>query len=67
MDKIEPLNEAANMARIKSGLKGGNWFSNPVKPPARKIVQGWPQETLQNVQSTPVAKGSPDAPWAYRR
>lgn len=67
MDKIESFNEAANMAKVKAGLKGGNWFSNPVKAPARKIVQGWPMETLENVQSMQTPKGSPDAPWAYRR
>jgi len=36
MEGIESFNQDRNMARVKAGLKGGSWYANPVKVPARR-------------------------------
>lgn len=67
MDGIEHFDQNRNIARVKAGFKGGSWYANPVKVPARSIVNGWPPEVKMKMEAGSIAQGKPTDPWMSRR
>ena len=67
MEKPESFDQNRNMSRVKAGFKGGKWFANPVKVPARTIVDGWPMEVKEKLDAASIKQGMPTDPWNSRR
>ena len=67
MDSIEHFSQTKNVARVKAGFKGGGMFENPVKVPARQIVDAVPPEVKEKLQAAPITMVKPTDPWNQRR
>lgn len=66
-DGIEHFDEKRNLNRVMAGFKGGDYFKNLVKAPARTIVDGWPPEVGQKFAATPIPNIPISDPWVNRR
>lgn len=64
---MESFSEKANLARVKSGLKGGPMFQNPILPPKMTFVEGTAPEVVQKLQHQAIVQGTPIDTWSSRR
>ena len=48
---MEEFDEKRNVDRVLAGLKGGNYYANPVVAPARTFVNGWPMEVDEKLDA----------------
>lgn len=55
-----------NLSRIKAGLKGGQYFENPIPRPSLSFVDGHPAEHKQIMGSSESPKMAISAPFFGR-
>lgn len=67
MQSIPTLSEETNRARVMAGMKGGPFFSNPIRPPAMTFVEGYPSESIAKYQSGPMSAPTPSDSWKDSR
>ncbi len=64
---IPSFDEAANLARVNAGFRGGNrFFSNPNLAPSMTIESGFPKEVDMKLQAGMIDQPTPTDPWVVR-
>lgn len=66
-DGIPSYSNATQMAKYKAGIQGSDFFGEPNPPPAMTVVEGYPPEVAQKLQSSEVAHPAVQDVWAMRR